>query len=85
MSYFGYLLCALTVAFDCVDADLLCRKLTLYGVETNPFFGFSVLKTLKINKSTNRPWWPSVVEGVSNSSRHSLEAPGSNPCSGLQY
>ena len=31
----------------------------------------------------NRPWWPSGLEGVSNSSRHSLEDPGSNPARGI--
>ena len=30
-------------------------------------------------KTDNRPWWPSGLERVSNSSRHSLEDPGSNP------
>ena len=33
----------------------------------------------------NRPWWPSGLGRVSNSSRHSLEDPGLNPCSGLHY
>ena len=31
------------------------------------------------------PWWPSGLERVSNSSRHSLEDPGSNPRLGLPY
>ena len=35
--------------------------------------------------SFNRPWWRSVFEPGSNSSRHSLEDPGSNPRSGQDY
>ena len=33
----------------------------------------------------NRPWWPSGVGRVPNSSRQSLKDPGSNPCLGLWY
>ena len=32
-----------------------------------------------ITAKLNRPWWPSGLEHVSNSSRHSLKDPGSNP------
>ena len=32
-----------------------------------------------ITTSKNQPWWPSGLERVSNSSRHSLEDPGLNP------
>ena len=34
-------------------------------------------------QQVNRPWWPSSLEGVSNSSRRSLKDPGSNPTRGL--
>ena len=37
-----------------------------------------IKKTIK-----DRPWWPSGLERVSNSSRHSLEDPGLNPTRGM--
>ena len=33
----------------------------------------------------NRPWWPSILERVSNSSRRSLKDPGLNPAWGHLY
>ena len=48
--------------------------------------GFSnKINYISIKWGEYRPWWLSGLELVSNSSRHSLEDPGSNPCSGLLY
>ena len=47
------------------------RKKTNFGLNFGLFF--------KIRELLNRPWWPSGLECVSNSSRRSLKDPGSNP------
>ena len=39
----------------------------------------------RIKEVLHQPWWLSGLECVSNLSRHSLQDPGSNPRSGLQY
>ena len=53
----------------------------------NIFFAFFTRQNLEwLWEKSSRPWWPSGLEHVSsNSSRHSLKDPGSNPRSGLRY
>ena len=41
-------------------------------------------KTIRYKTIYNRPWWPSGLERVSYSSRHSLKDLGSNPRSRAQ-
>ena len=59
--------------------------LFFYFLELHHSIPKKYIYLLKITKKKNRPWWLSSLEHVSNSNRHSLEDPGSNPAQGENY
>ena len=73
----------LTNWFSCTFCRSWLLKFCRSIRQISGIYYFIIFKV--VTRHLNRPWWMIGLERVSNSRRHSLKDPVSNPCSGLQY